>query len=75
MCPGRDSRPHGEWWVAPSTNTDTPIPNFNKTGMDPDEEALNISRNILNCDELGFYQQAIVAFWRIFHYVVIHCEY
>jgi hypothetical protein len=26
---GRVSRPRGEWWVAPSTNTDTPMPDFN----------------------------------------------
>jgi hypothetical protein len=40
---GRVSRPPGEWWVAPSTNTTAPMPDFNNPVMDPDEEVLNTS--------------------------------
>jgi hypothetical protein len=53
---GRFSRPPGEWWVAPTTNTDTPMPDFNNPVMDPDEEVLNKSRNILDDEEPKFYR-------------------
>jgi hypothetical protein len=56
---GRVSRPPGEWWVAPTTNTDTPMPDFNNPVMYPDEEVLNTSRNILDDEEPKFYRQAI----------------
>jgi hypothetical protein len=59
MRTGRVSHPPGEWWVAPTTNTDTPMPAFNDPVMDPDEEILNTSRNILDDEELKFYGQAI----------------
>jgi hypothetical protein len=54
-CTGRLSRPPGEWWVALSTNIDTPMPDFNNPVMDPDEEVLNTSRNILDDEEPKFY--------------------
>jgi hypothetical protein len=56
---GRVSRPPGEWWVAPTTNTDTPMPDFNNPVMDPDKEVLKTSRNILEDEEPKFYRQAI----------------
>jgi hypothetical protein len=34
---GRVSRPPGKWLVTPTTNTDTPMPDFNNPVMDPDE--------------------------------------
>jgi hypothetical protein len=58
-CIGRVSRPPGEWWVTPTTNTDTPMPDFNNPVMDPDEEVLNTSRNILDDEEPNFYRQGI----------------
>jgi hypothetical protein len=58
-CTGRVSRPPGEWWVAPTTNTDTHMPDFNNPVMDPDAEVLNTSRHILDDDEPKFYRQAI----------------
>jgi hypothetical protein len=57
--PGKVSYPPGEWWVAPTTNTDTPMPNFNNPVMDSNEEVLNTSRNILDDKESKFYRQAI----------------
>jgi hypothetical protein len=57
--PGRVSRPPSEWWAAPPTNTDTPMPTFNNPVMDPDEEVLNTSRNILDDKEPKFSRQAI----------------
>jgi hypothetical protein len=59
MRTGRVSRPPGEWWVAPTTNTDTPMPDFNNPVMDRDEAVLNTSRNILDDEEPKFYRQAI----------------
>jgi hypothetical protein len=59
MRTGRVSRPPGEWWVAPTTNTDTPMLDFNNPVMDPDEEVLNTSRNILVDEEPKFYRQVI----------------
>jgi transposase InsO family protein len=56
---GRVSRPPGEWWVAPTTNTDTPMPDFNNLVMEPHKEVLNTSRNILDHEKLQFYRQAI----------------
>jgi hypothetical protein len=55
MRTGRVPRPPGEWWVAPTTNTDTPNAQlFNNPVMDPDEEVLNTSRNILDDEEPKF---------------------
>jgi hypothetical protein len=65
---GRVSRPLNVWWVAPTTNTDTLMPNFNTPVMDPDKEAFNTSQNILDDEE------PIGIRW-IFHYIVIHCGY
>jgi hypothetical protein len=59
MRTGRVSHPPAEWWVTPTTNTDTPMPDFNNPVMDPDTEVLNISRNILDDEEPKFYRQAI----------------
>jgi hypothetical protein len=59
MSTGRVSRPPGEWWVAPTINTGTPMPDFNNPVMDPDEEVLNMSRNILDDEEPKFYRRAI----------------
>jgi hypothetical protein len=59
MHTGRGSRPPGEWWVAPTTNTDTPMPNFNNQEMDPDKEVLNTSRNTLDDEKPKFYRQAM----------------
>jgi hypothetical protein len=56
---GRVSRPPDEWWVAPTTNTDTAMPDFNNPVMDPHEEVLNISGNILDDEKPKFYRQAI----------------
>jgi hypothetical protein len=56
---GRVSRPPGEWWVAPISNTNTPMPDFNNPIMDPDEEVLNTSRNILDDEEPTFLRQVI----------------
>jgi hypothetical protein len=43
MHTGRVSHLPGEWGVAPTTNIDTPMPDFNNPVMDPDEEVLNTS--------------------------------
>jgi hypothetical protein len=51
-----DSRHAGEWWIAPTTNTDTPMPDFNNLVMYPDEEVLNTSQNILDDKEPKFYR-------------------
>jgi hypothetical protein len=59
MYTGRGSRPPGKWWVAPITNTDTPMPDFNNPVMDPNEEVLNTSRNILDNEEPKFHRQVI----------------
>jgi hypothetical protein len=56
MHTGRVSRPPGVWCIAPSTNTDTPMPDFNNLVMDPDEEVLDPSRNILDDEKPNFYQ-------------------
>jgi hypothetical protein len=56
---GRVSCPPGEWCVAPTTNADTSMPNFNNPIMDPDKEVLNTSRNNLDDEEPKFYRQAI----------------
>jgi hypothetical protein len=40
---GKVSHPPGEWWVALTTNINTPLPDFNNPVMVPDEEDLNIS--------------------------------
>jgi hypothetical protein len=52
---GRVCRPPGEWWVASTTNTDTPMPDFNNPVIYPDDEVLNISRNIVDDEEPKFY--------------------
>jgi hypothetical protein len=59
MHTGRVSRPPGEWWVAPTNNTNTPMPDFNNPVMDPDKVVLNTSRNILDDEEPKFDRQAI----------------
>jgi hypothetical protein len=56
---GRVSRAPGEWWVAQTTNTDTPMPSFNIPVIDLDKEVLNTSRNILADEEPNFSRQAI----------------
>jgi hypothetical protein len=56
---GRVSRHPGEWWVAATTNTDIPMPDFNNPVMDPDEEVLNTSRNSFDDKDPKFYRQAI----------------
>jgi hypothetical protein len=56
---GRFSRLPGESWVAPTTNTDTHMSDFNNPVKDPDEEVLNTSRNILDNEKPKFYRQAI----------------
>jgi hypothetical protein len=48
------SRRPGEWWVAPTPDTDTPMPNFNNLLMDLDEEVLNTSQNISDDEEANF---------------------
>jgi hypothetical protein len=58
---GNLSLPPGEGWVAPTTKTDTPMPDFNNPVMDPDKEVLNTTRNILVDEEPKFYRQAISA--------------
>jgi hypothetical protein len=40
-------------------NTDIPMPNIKHLVMDSDEEDLNISRNILDDEELKFYRLMI----------------
>jgi hypothetical protein len=45
--------------VAPTTNTDTPVHDFNKPVIDSDEEGLNTSGNILDDEEPKLYRQAI----------------
>jgi hypothetical protein len=59
MRTGRVSHHPGEWWVAPITNTDTPIPDFTNPVMDPDQEVLNTSRYISADEEPKCYRQAI----------------
>jgi hypothetical protein len=49
----------GEWWVAPTTNTNTPMPDFNNQVMDPNEEVLNIPGYILDGIEPKYNRQAI----------------
>jgi hypothetical protein len=56
---GRVSHPPDEWWVAPPTNTDTPMPDINNPIINADEEVLNTSRNTLDNEEPKFYQQVI----------------
>jgi hypothetical protein len=56
---GRVSCPPGKWRVTPTTNTETPMSDFNNPVMDSDEEVLHTSRNILDYDEPKFYGQAI----------------
>jgi hypothetical protein len=45
--------------VAPTTNTDPPLPDFNKLVIEPDEEVLNSCRNILDVEESKCYRQVI----------------
>jgi hypothetical protein len=56
---GTVSRPSSEWRVAPTTNTDTSMPDINNLVMDPDKEVLNTSQNIMDDKEIKFYRQAI----------------
>jgi hypothetical protein len=53
------SRPRSEWCVAPTTNTDTLMANFNNPVMDPDTYSFNTSQNIVAYKEPKFYRQAI----------------
>jgi hypothetical protein len=55
----RVSRSPDERWVAPTTNTDPPIPDFNNPVIDPDEEVHNTSRYILDDVEPKYYRQVI----------------
>jgi hypothetical protein len=55
MHNGRVSCPSGKWWIAPTTNTNTPMPNFNNLVMDRDEMVLKTSPNILDKKEPKFY--------------------
>jgi hypothetical protein len=55
---GRVSYSPGAWWVALTTNTDTPMPDFTNLVMDPDDEVLNTSQNILDDADPKFYRQA-----------------
>jgi hypothetical protein len=48
---GRVPRPSGRWWAAATTNTDTPMPDFNNSVMDHDEDVVNISRNFIDHEE------------------------
>jgi hypothetical protein len=59
MYTQRVSHPSGEWDVGLTTNTDTLMPNFNDPVMNPDDEGLNIIRNILDNEEPKFDRQAI----------------
>jgi hypothetical protein len=56
---GSVSGPPGEEWVATTTNTNTPLCIFNNLVIDPNEEVVNISQNILDDKELKFYPQVI----------------
>jgi hypothetical protein len=56
---GRLSYPPSEWWVAPTSNTDTPIPDSHNPVMDPDDKVLITSRNILDDEEPKLYGQVI----------------
>jgi hypothetical protein len=56
MRTGTVSRPPGKWTVAPTSNTDTPMPDINNPVMDPDEAVLKTSRNILDIEEPKFYR-------------------
>jgi hypothetical protein len=55
----RASHTPGEWGVASTTDTDTPIHDFNNPLLDPDNEVLSTSPNILEYAESKFYRQAI----------------
>jgi hypothetical protein len=48
-----------EWWLAPTTNTNTCMRDANNPVMGSDEEVLNISRNILDNEVPKVYRQAI----------------
>jgi hypothetical protein len=54
-CTRRVSHTPGKWWVAPTTNTDTPMLDFNDPVTDPEEDVLNISQNILDDEETKLY--------------------
>jgi hypothetical protein len=56
---GRVSPPSSEWWVALTSNTDTPMPDFNNLVMDPDEVVRNTSSQILIKEKPTFYRQTI----------------
>jgi hypothetical protein len=46
-------------WVAPTTNTDTAIPDFNNMVMDPAIEVLSSNQNNLDDEEPKYCRQAI----------------
>jgi hypothetical protein len=48
---GRVSRHPCESWLVLTTNTDTPMSNFNNPVMDPDEEVLNTGQTLLEDGE------------------------
>jgi hypothetical protein len=56
---GRISHSPSEEWVALSTNTDTPMPDFNKPVIDPDKEVLNTSQHILDHEDRKCYRPTI----------------
>jgi hypothetical protein len=58
-CTERVSHPCSKWWVTTTNNTNTTIPDFDNPGMDPGEEVLKRSQNILDNEEAQFYRQAI----------------
>jgi hypothetical protein len=43
--------PPGEWCIASTTKTNTPMQEFNNPEMDPDKEGVNPSHNILGYEE------------------------
>jgi hypothetical protein len=46
--------PAGDWWIALTPNTDTSIRHFNNPVINPDDEVLNTSPNILDNEEPKF---------------------
>jgi hypothetical protein len=69
-----DSRPASELRVASTTNTDTPIPDFNNLVIDPDDKVLNTSQNILNNEEPKLVWQVITRPSTDLSYAIIEGE-
>jgi hypothetical protein len=59
MPTGKLSCPPGKWCIPPTTNNDTPMPDFNHLVMDPDEEIVNTCRDILDDEKPKFYRYVI----------------